>query len=187
MVLLSGFNLVLSRVSGQEDILLGVPGAARQHQDLENIIGLFVNTLILRNHIKPKESFNELLERVRENMIQVLEYQGFPLELVCGELKIKYPGISTFFNLSTFGDIENKHLEDRESYHIEEVQEAKFDMVCYLWEYSDGAAIETHYKRELFKPVTIEKILRKYLSVLEIIAFGSEGKAKKKRKIKWKK
>ena len=60
-------------------------------------------------------------------------------------------------------------------------------MVCYLSEYSDGLVIETHYKRELFKPVTIEKNLRKYLSVLEIIAFGPEAKAKKKRKIKWKK
>jgi len=185
MVLLSGFSLLLSEICGQADILLGIPGAGRQHDGLENIIGLFVNTLILENRVDPGEPFHDLLERVRKNLVQVLEHQGFPLELICGELKIKYPEIRTFFNMFTLGSAAKAYLSSRESYHIEEVQEPKFDIVCYLSEYRNGVEINTHYARELFDPITIEKILYKYLDILEGICIGRSGKPRKqKRKIK---
>ena len=185
MVLLSGFSLLLSEICGQADILLGIPGAGRQHDGLENIIGLFVNTLILENYVDPEEPFDLLLERVRKNLVQVLEHQSFPLELICGELKIKYPEIRVFFNMFTFGNAAKAYLSSQESYHIEEVQETKFDMVCYLSEYRNGVEINTHYARELFSPITIEKIMQKYLDILEGISIGRGGKPQKqKRKIK---
>jgi len=181
MVLLTAFNLLLSEISGQEDILLGTPAAARQHEGLKNVIGLFVNTLALRNQIHRDGSFKGLLEQVRQNMMQALEYQGFPLELICEELKIKYPDISTFFNMSTFGDVEKQQLTDGGAYHIEDVQDAKFDMVLYLTEYKNGVEINTHYLKALFEPLTIEKIMQKYVKILEGISVTD--KPKKKRKI----
>jgi len=178
MVLLAGFNLLLSRISGQNDILLGVPGAARQHEDLENIIGLFVNTLILRNKINPGESFITFLERVQRDTLQVLQHQSYPLELICSEFKIKYPEISVFFNMSIFGDSNKENLKDDKSYHIEQVQNAKFDIVSYLGEYKNGIEITTHYYKKLFKAMTIEKIMRLYVVILEHIS-QNPGKASK--------
>ncbi|UCH95170.1 MAG: amino acid adenylation domain-containing protein [Candidatus Aminicenantes bacterium] len=170
MVLLAGFNVLLYRVTGQYDLLLAVPGAARQHEDLKNIVGFFVNTLILRNKINPGESFLHFLAKVQKHTLQVLEYQSFPLELLCSEFKIRYPEISVFFNMSLFGDTSLESLKRYASYHIQWVQDAKFDMVCYLEEYKNGITIETHYYKELFKPMTIEGIMRLYRGIMEGIS-----------------
>ncbi len=191
MVLLAGFNLLMSRIAGQDDILLGVPGAARQHEDLKNIIGVFVNTLILRNKVNPDETFTTFLEKVQNKMLQVLEHQSYPLELICSEFKIRYPDISVFFNMSTFGNTLKENVKNDESYHIEQVQNAKFDIVSYVGEYKNGIEISTHYYKELFKPVTIEKMMQMYLVMLENISNdpGKElrayYKSSKKRTLKW--
>jgi non-ribosomal peptide synthetase component F len=170
MVLLAGFNLLLYRITGQEDLLLGVPGAARQHEDLKNIVGFFVNTLILRDKINPDESFIHFLLRVQDNTLKVLEYQSFPLELLCSEFKIRYPEISVFFNMSIFGNTTQESLKSEPTYHMQTVQGAKFDIACYLGEYKNAITIETHYYKELFKPITIEKIMRLYRVIMEDIA-----------------
>ena len=170
MVLLAGFNLLLWRVTGQRDIILGVPGAARQHEDLKHISGLFVNTLILRNRVEPGEPFMLFLERVQQTMLQVLEYQDYPLELICSEFKIKYPEINVFFNMSLFGIARGEnHNDSHAPRHIEAVQNAKFDLVSYLGEDRNRVTVETHYYRELFKPVTLEKVMQLYLAILEHI------------------
>ena len=170
MVLLAGFYVLLHRLSAQDDLLLAVPGAARQHQDLENVVGFFVNTLVLRNRLDPHEPFIALLERVQANTLQVLRHQSYPLELVCSEFKIRYPDITVFFNMSTFGNVSRQELKDQAAYHIDRVQEAKFDLVCYLVEYRRGIEINTHYYRELFKPLTIEKIMGLYVTILDNIS-----------------
>lgn len=170
MVLLAGFNLFLSRVSSQKDIILAVPGAARQHEDLKNIIGFFVNTLILRSRIDPHEAFPHFLARVQENVSGVLEYQSYPLELICKELKIRYPEISVFFNMLTFGHGDREYLEDFEPGHINVVQDAKFDMVFYLSEFKNAIEINTHYYKRLFRAENIEKLMRLYAKILEKIS-----------------
>jgi amino acid adenylation domain-containing protein len=178
MVLLASYNMLLSRVSGQDTIMLGVPGAARQHEDLKNVIGLFVNTLILKNSVDPSRLFTDLLQTVQDSMMQVLEYQDYPLELICSEFKIRYPELSVFFNMSIFGNTLNEELTDLAAYHVLDVQNAKFDIVCYLEEYKNGIEINTVYYRELFKPETIEQIMRLYLGILENIS-TDPGKAVK--------
>jgi non-ribosomal peptide synthetase component F len=170
MVLLAGFNLLLYRLTGQDDILLGVPGAARQHQDLKNIVGFFVNTLILRHKVNPGETFIHFLSKVQNNTLQVLENQSFPLELLCSRYEINYPKISVFFNMSIFLNTTQENLESAGSYHIQSVQDAKFDMVCYLEEYKNGIPIHTHYYKELFKPQTIEGIMQLYRVIMEDIS-----------------
>jgi amino acid adenylation domain-containing protein len=174
MVLLAGFNLLLYRITGQEDLLLGVPGAARQHEDLKNIVGFFVNTLILEDKIDPDESFIHFLLRVQDNTLKVLEYQSFPLELLCSEFKIRYPEIPVFFNMSIFGNTTRESLKSDTPLHLQTVQDAKFDIACYLGEYKNGITIETHYYKELFKPITIEKMMQLYRVILEDIARNPE-------------
>jgi amino acid adenylation domain-containing protein len=173
MVLLTGFYLFLARVSGQKDIVTAVPAAARQHENLKNIIGFFVNTLVLRNRIDSNESFNDFLARVQENTLQVFEYQSYPLELICGELKIKYPDISAFFNMSIFGGTQQQRLENLGAYHLEFVQEAKFNMVCFMMDYKNGIEIIIHYYKKRFKPGKIEKLMETYLKILEAISLDT--------------
>ena len=89
----------------------------------------------------------------------------------------------------TFGGIGMENLKNLDSFHIEKVQDAKFDIVCYLKEYKNCIEIETHYFKELFKPITIEKVIQEYLQILaDVSAPPSEsrgtGAAKRKRKLK---
>ncbi len=170
MVLLAGFKVMLWRITGTREILLGFPGAARQHDDLKDMVGLFVNTLVLRNVIDPDVTFTSFLETLQENTFQVLEHQSFPLELICKEFKLKYPELSVFFNMLTFGNTQKEDLDNMEPYHIEEVQDAKFDIVCYLSEHRNGVSIDTHYRKTRFRPETIEKILKSYSVILSAIA-----------------
>jgi len=178
MVLLASFNILLSHITGQEEILLAVPAAARQHQDLENIVGMFVNTLILRNRIKMEQTFSDLFQAVQTNTFQVLEYQAYPLELIFGDLKMRYPEISVFFNMVNTGFSHQEYLTGLDSYHIPRVQDAKFDLVCYLAEYKNGIQVSCHYARELFLPETIEKIIRIFKKLLENIAQDPEKTVK---------
>jgi fengycin family lipopeptide synthetase D len=174
MVLLAGFNLLLHRVTGQYDILLAIPAAARQHEDLKNLVGFFVNTLIIRNQINPGETFSDFLAKVLDHTLQALEYQSFPLELLCSECKLRYPEISVFFNMPLFRYTQQEDLKGNEADHVETVQDAKFDMVCYLGEHKNSITLETHYYKELFKPITIEKIMRLHRVILEDIARNPE-------------
>ena len=192
MVLLAGFNLLLSQVTGQKDIIMAIPTAARQHEALKNIIGMFVNTLILRNKVIIDESFIDFFKRLQDNTFKALEYQGIPLELIFGQLKIKYPDISVFFNMINIGNTHQEEVTNLECYHIEKVQDAKFDIVCYLTEYKNGIEINCHYFRDRFKPVTIKKLMDLYRTALDNISgepakkigeYSLTGK-KKKRKLR---
>jgi tyrocidine synthetase-3 len=180
MVLLTGFNLLLSHITGQEEILMAVPAAARQHGELKNIIGMFVNTLILRGRVDMTETFIDLFRAVQGNTFDALEYQGFPMESIFSELKMKYPEISVFFNMVNIGINQGQRLTLRnlKNYHIEDAQEAKFDIVCYLTEYENAVQISCHYFRELFRPETIERIMGLYTRILNNIAEDPGKKAK---------
>ncbi|MGE5340374.1 MAG: amino acid adenylation domain-containing protein, partial [Candidatus Omnitrophota bacterium] len=93
MVLLALFNLTLSRLSGQEDIIIGTSLAGRRHSDLENIIGMFINALALRNYPSAHKTFREFLQEVRENTLEDFENQDFPFESLVDQVLVeRVPG-----------------------------------------------------------------------------------------------
>jgi amino acid adenylation domain-containing protein len=190
MVLLSGFYLLLSFLGRQKDIVIGIPGAARFHEDLKNIIGLFVNTLILRNGVQPDEAFSDFLAGVRQNTLKVLEYQSYPMELICEELKIKYPDLNVFFNMVNTGSGGLEELADFQARHTETSQDTKFPLTFYVTEFSNGIDITCNYFTGLFKPGTVERIMAIYLRILGNIAedpskpVGQYHKSAKKRRLK---
>jgi tyrocidine synthetase-3 len=170
MILLAGFNMMLARISGERDILIGFPGAARQHDDVKDIIGCFVNTIVLSTHVDPGQIFSGFLEDLQQNTLNVLEYQSYPLELICDELGIDYPRLSVFFNMSSFRFSEDSRLEDFGPRYREEVQTAKFDLVFYIREYGNGLEIDCHYFKHLFNPAAIEVAVTLYREILKQIA-----------------
>jgi amino acid adenylation domain-containing protein len=82
MTLLAGWAVVLSRLSGQEDVVVGTPTAGRGRREIEGLIGFFVNTLILRLDLSGAPSVTELLGRVRERALEVQQNQDIPFEQV---------------------------------------------------------------------------------------------------------
>ena len=86
MTLLAAFGVLLSRYSGQDDIVVGSPIANRQEAQLEEMIGFFVNTLVMRVRVKGEMSFRELLGEVRGTALEAYRYQDVPFERLVEEL-----------------------------------------------------------------------------------------------------
>ncbi len=82
MTLLAAFKVLLYRYSGQQDICVGSPSAGRQQEEVEGLIGFFVNTLALRSEVKGDATFVELLQEVRATTLEAYEHQEVPFEKV---------------------------------------------------------------------------------------------------------
>ena len=87
IVLLAVFNILLSKYTGQDDIIVGCPTAGRNHADLENIIGMFVNTLAMRNYPQSGKIAGDFLAEVKQNALKAFENQDYPFEELVGKLK----------------------------------------------------------------------------------------------------
>ena len=80
MVLLSAFKVLLFRYSGQHDVVIGVPAAGRSREELEGLIGFFINTIVMRTDLNGDLTFKEALARVRETALEAYTYQDIPFE-----------------------------------------------------------------------------------------------------------
>ncbi len=86
MTLMACWQVLLGRYAGQEDVAVGTGIANRNRMETEPLIGFFVNTLVLRSRIKGKESFGELLEQVRRQVLEAYAHQDLPFERLVEEL-----------------------------------------------------------------------------------------------------
>ncbi len=183
-------NMYLSELTGQQDIMIATAGSGRQHQDLKNVMGYFVNTIILRNQVKPVDSLNDLIKIISCNTMDALEYQYYPLELIVEELKIDYPKISVFFNMLNISQSDNVYLDNLEAYHIDKIQDAKFDIVFYVKEYANGIELLTVYYSNSYSELVIESIIDRYLQLIEQVIdnpntpLNELGQNQKKKKFK---
>ena len=87
MVLLAAFNVLLSRYSGQTDIVVGSPIAGRQQAELENLIGFFINTLVMRSDLDDNPAFTDLLTQVKTTSLDAYANQELPFERLVEELQ----------------------------------------------------------------------------------------------------
>ncbi|MCP4215459.1 MAG: AMP-binding protein, partial [bacterium] len=89
MTVLAIFTILLSRLGGREDIIVGAPTAGRRHADLDNIIGMFVNTLAMRNYPEGEKTVGAFLGEVRENTLNVFENQEYQFEDLVDKLSLR--------------------------------------------------------------------------------------------------
>jgi amino acid adenylation domain-containing protein len=88
MVLFTIFTVLLSRLSSQQDIVIGTPTAGRKHPDLVALIGMFLNTLALRNYPALDKTFQVFLQEVKERILQAFENQDYPFEQLVEDLDV---------------------------------------------------------------------------------------------------
>lgn len=89
MTLLSGINTLLHRYTKQEDIIIGIPIAGRIHPDLENQIGLYLNTLAIRTQLHKNDRFSEVLAHQKETLLTAYEHQNYPFDELVSKLNLK--------------------------------------------------------------------------------------------------
>ena len=179
MILLAAYNVLLSRYSGQEDIIVGLPVAGRPHADLHSIVGMFVNTLAMRNYPKGDKTFKEFLEDVKENALSAYEHQDYQFEELVEKLDIRRDLsrnalFDTMFVLQNPDakeiDIENLKFE---LYKFEN-RISKFDLTLLATENFDEIGFNLEYCTSLFKRETVERIAKHFVSILREVAENPE-------------
>lgn len=165
MTLLSAFYVLLHRYSGQDDILVGTPVANRNLPELEHLIGVFINTLVLRTSLSGDPGFRELLQRVRDVSLEAYAHQDLPFEQLVEELKPKRdlsrtPLFQVVFNLQNapMPKLEIPGLEMR--FLDIDRGVSQFDLTLMLTR-SDGQYHGTvEYNDYLFKAATVVRMFQ---------------------------
>ena len=174
IILLSAYNILLSKYTGQEDIIIGSPIAGRPHADLEYIMGMFVNTLAMRNYPCGEKKFSEFLREVKENSLKAYENQDYQFELLIEKLGIKRdlsrnPLFDTVFVLQNTGSKELNAQGLKFIPYDTQHKVAKFDMTLIASELKDDISLGVEYCTRLFRKETIERLLGHYVHILEQI------------------
>jgi amino acid adenylation domain-containing protein len=162
MVMVSIFNIFLSKLSNQEDIVIGTPTAGRQHADLENIIGMFVNTVPLRNYPKGNLTFREFLKDLKAKTINCFDNQAYQLDALINELKLKRDSRrSTLFDfMFVFQNFDYSELQipglTLKSFEYEHIM-AQFDITLTALDLNDQISLNLVYSTALFKKETIKR------------------------------
>jgi len=177
MVLLSIVNILLHRLSNQEDILMGTVTSGRSHADIEKIIGMFVNTLVLRNQVKPDTSFSGLLRSVKEKVLAALDNQGYQFEDLLTDLKVdrdpgRTPLFDVMFNFDSFNDHDGVTLPglSMETYRTEDAS-AKFDLNFTIHHRGKEIHFSLEYATSLFR----EETIRRFIAYLQNIVSAVIG------------
>ncbi|ARU60826.1 hypothetical protein CBW65_06755 [Tumebacillus avium] len=174
MFLLAAYQLLLAKYSGQEDIVVASPIAGRSHADVQGIIGMFVNTLAMRNQPVPQLSWRDYLAEVRDRALQAYEHQDYPLEELIDKLQIKRdlsrnPLFDTMFVLHNL-DIKELAVESLkiEPYPFEG-ETTKFELTVLAMEAEGGLQVEFEYSTKLFAESTMRRMSGHFLHLLQTI------------------
>ncbi|WP_199425894.1 amino acid adenylation domain-containing protein [Thermaerobacillus caldiproteolyticus] len=185
MVLQAGFAAFLTRLGAGTDIPIGSPIAGRNDDSLENLVGLFINTLVLRMDTSGNLSFRELLGRVREVNLSAYENQDLPFERLVEILnpvrsRAKHPLFQVMFVFQNTPEpkLELHGLESK--LEIRSVGSAKFDLTLELREHRaedgspDGLIGLFEYSRDLFHHTTVEAFAKRLCQLLKEVVMNPD-------------
>ena len=179
MTLLSAFQILLSRYSRQEEIVVGTPIAGRTRPEFEPLIGDFVNMLAIRTSVAGNPTFRDFLRRVKEVALQAYDNQDLPFEELVEEIErgrdmSRAPIFQSIFILETAPpappSMQNLEVEILEF----DPPTAKNDLILILADDARGLKAKLEYRTDLFTKSTADRFLRAYHTLLESIIADPE-------------
>jgi hypothetical protein len=179
MLLLAGFKVLLHRLTGQEDVIVGSPLACRHRAETENVIGLFANTLPLRTRVSSELTFEQLLASVRDGVVGACCHQDMPFEKLVETLQPERVADQTPFISILYlyqNEIDFPELPGLQLTFLElGTETAKFDLTVLVAEVDEGLVVGMEYNSELFDAETIDGWLDQYQRLLcEVVAHPSQ-------------
>ncbi|MBK7660399.1 MAG: amino acid adenylation domain-containing protein [Betaproteobacteria bacterium] len=179
VTLLAAFNAILSRQSGQADLCVGVPVAGRERSELEPLIGVFINTVVVRTRIEVAAGFRDLLSTVRSAFQEAMVHRDAPFEMVAQALAperdtSRSPLFQVLVNMLNFPIDEPLRFEGLAVEPLPVLAfgqaQSKFDLTLYLRDEPSGLALAAVYARALFDAVRIESLIDQYVQLLQAVA-----------------
>jgi amino acid adenylation domain-containing protein len=173
MTMLAGFQALLARYTGREDIPVGVAIANRTRREVEGLIGFFVNTLVVRGDLAGSPGFASLLARVRETALAAYAHQDLPFERLVEELQperdlSRNPLVQVMFGYQNFprtrAEVRGLVLSTPDG--TVTARTAKFDLTLFLFENGDRLTGLLEYNSELFEATTLRRLLSHFENLL---------------------
>src|SRR5205807_2383884 len=178
MTFLAAFQILLSRYSGQQDIVVGTTDTGRHNREVENLIGLFLNTLVMRLDLSGNPSVGEVLRRAGAMARGAFDHQDVPFEKVVEELQpartlSHNPLFNVMFDLQSLlkgsGKVKGMAIEAIGM----DAGRVKFDLSLSIHERTEGADGVLRYQTRLYEKGTIRRLLASYKAILEQMANSS--------------
>lgn len=176
MTLLAGWAILLSRFSGQDDVVVGTPTANRGRAETEGLIGFFVNTLALRLNLAGDPTVAQCLRWVKARTLEAQENQDLPFEQVVEQANptrsLAYnPLFQVMFTWEKDGKevLEFSGLRPAPRRHMDYLV-SKFDLTLSIKESETGIVASLEYATSLFEPATMERVASCYRALLEGMA-----------------
>ena len=185
MGLFSVFSVFLSKISNTDDIIIGSPVVGREHSSLEGIVGMFVNTLAIRNDVNSDQVFHEFLINVKNKITQCINNQSYQYEELIEAL-----GVSRDTSRNPLFDVMIVHIENErklDEYQINDVvfkeylQEsttAKFDLLLKSVITNGELQGRFQYNTDIFSEATIRRLIKHFTNLLKQIATRPKVKIK---------
>ncbi|MEM8570015.1 MAG: amino acid adenylation domain-containing protein [Pseudomonadota bacterium] len=173
-LLFAAFNALISRYTGQDELVVGTPSANRGHPEVEALIGLFVNPLPIRTCIRPGLAFDDLLRQTQQNLLDAQDHQDVPFERIVDRIQpFRDASASPLFRLKFQLDRAPKERIDLPGLVLRRLPQdfatAHHDLSLDLVETEDVAGVVT-YAAALFDSETVAQIVRHFVQLLEAIA-----------------
>ncbi|MDX2593048.1 amino acid adenylation domain-containing protein [Streptomyces sp. WI03-4A] len=173
MTLLAVFQVLLGQWSGQRDFGVGTPVAGRSRPEVENLIGLFVNTLVVRAELADDPTFAELLRRVRDQTLDALDHQDVPYERVVRELRPERQDtdslIDAWFAMQNLPDAGPRTGTLQFSDFDSDRPNALFALSLFAQPGDDGTAMTVVYRTDLFDEVSVSRLVRRCRELLAAV------------------
>ncbi len=168
---MAAFQVLLYRLTGQDDLAVGTPVAGRQRSELEELIGFFVNTLVLRADLRGDPAFADVLEETRERALEAFAHQEVPFERLVEELvpERRMDQTPLFQVVFAYQNAPRERLAlggvDLAPFRVEGTT-AKFDLTMTLGEGRGDLSGSLEYRTELFDVSTVERLLGQWRTLL---------------------
>ena len=181
MTLMAAFQTLLYRYTGQHDVVVGSPIAGRTQSEAEELIGLFMNTLVFRAEMSGNQKFSELLAQVRLRALEAYAHQDLPFEKLVEELQperdlSRTPLFQVMFILQNVPSVDALGFADlRLSALDTDFRTSKFDLTLEMQETERGLAGSFEYSTDLFDSATIKRMLGHFEVLLGSIVAAPDG------------
>jgi bacitracin synthase 3 len=193
ILFLAVYNLLLWKYTQQDDIVVGTPIFGRRHHDLYGIIGFFSNMLPIKTRISADQHFTHLMETIKDNYFNAYENQDYPFDELVWKLgSERDPGrlslVETVLVVvpREFEETQRQAIRDLGKMGIKltpctfDLEVSHFDLMVHATECSNGIDAFIEYRTALFKPSTIEGMVKHFIEVLEQVL---EDKARRLKEI----
>jgi len=195
VIMLAVYNVFLSKISRQKDIVVGVPTAGRHHPGLDDIIGMFVNTLALRNYPGDEKTFADFLKQVRQRTLEAFTNQDYQFEDLVNQVvkqrdtsrnpifdvffSFRAPGITQELPVSLTDDEESplKPDEETKTFGAENTL-SMFDLYFQGAEIKEEIFLVLVYSTKLFKKETMEKFINYMIEIILSVTGNNQVKLK---------